>query len=142
VPEAVAYSAIVAQKWHDTLTPNVPLQYGVNTADGYDGGVLPLLRWLRLSSVVVQEPRPDGVLLSRLDAVPSSQVLDLLGVRYVITNAGVQPGAGVDVAADFGDLRILARSTASVRDSVVFSASVANDEAALQRMRAPGWDSN
>src|SRR5207302_935889 len=30
-------SVLVAQKWHDTLTPNVPLQYGFNTADGYDG---------------------------------------------------------------------------------------------------------
>ena len=78
---------LVAQKWHDTLTPNVPLQYGLNTADGYDGGVLPLLRWVHLSALVVPSPRPDGVLLSRLDGLPIDRVLDLLGVRYVIANA-------------------------------------------------------
>jgi len=141
VSEAVAYAAIVAQKWHDTLTPNVPLQYGLSTADGYDGGVLPLLRWVRLSSLVVAEPRPDGVLLSRLETVPSERVLDLLGVRYVIVNAGVSPGPGLQVAADFGDLRILARPAPVARDSIVFSASVADDEAALARMRSATWES-
>src|SRR5439155_23130350 len=60
LPEPVVESVLVAQKWHDTLTPNVPLQYGLNTADGYDGGVLPLLRWLHLSGTLVQSPRPDG----------------------------------------------------------------------------------
>ncbi len=139
VPESVAYSAIVAQKWQDTLTPNVPLQYGLSTADGYDGGVLPLLRWVKLSSLVVPEPRPDGVLLSRLDAVPADRVLDLLGVRYLVVNAGTPVGPGMAVLADFGDLQILRRAQDSPRDSIVFAASVAADEAALARMRQPDW---
>ncbi|HET6316904.1 MAG TPA: hypothetical protein VFG86_10630 [Chloroflexota bacterium] len=139
VPESVAYSAIVAQKWHDTLTPNVALQYGLSTADGYDGGVLPLLRWVKLSGLVVPAPRPDGVLLSRLDTVPQDRVLELLGVRYLVTNAGTVPAPGMALAADFGDLRILQRAQASPRDSVVFSASVAGDDAALARMREPDW---
>jgi hypothetical protein len=142
VSEAVAYSAIVAQKWHDTLTPNVPLQYGLNTADGYDGGVLPLLRWVRLSSLVVQQPRPDGVLLSRLESVPNDRLLDLLGVRYIIVNATDQPRPGLNVAADFGDLRILARPDSVARDMIVFAASVADDNAALARMRTADWDSS
>ncbi len=142
VPESIAYAAIVAQKWHDTLTPNVPLQYGFTTADGYDGGVLPLLRWVRLSSVVVPEPRPDGVLLSRLETVPSGRILDLLGVRYVITNEGVVPGDGVNVAVDFGDLQIVERSGVTARDLIVFGASVSDDETALARMRQPTWDSS
>jgi hypothetical protein len=142
VPENISYAAIVAQKWYDTLTPNLPLQYGLSTADGYDGGVLPLLRWLRLSSLVVAEPRPDGVLLSRLETPPNDRILDLLGVRYLITNEGVSGRPGLDVAADFGDLRILARPRPVPRDLVVFSASVAEDDAALAQMRSAAWDSN
>ncbi len=67
LPSDLVDMVLIAQKYHDTLTPNVPLQYGLNTADGYDGGVLPLLRWLHLSGLVVDSPRPDGVLLTRLD---------------------------------------------------------------------------
>ena len=70
MPESLVDLVLVAQKYHDTLTPNVPLQYGLSTADGYDGGVLPLLRWLHLSGLVVQSPRPDGVLLTRLEVCP------------------------------------------------------------------------
>src|SRR5207302_10086021 len=109
LPEPVVESVLVAQKWHDTLTPNVPLQYGLNTADGYDGGVLPLLRWLHLSGTLVQSPRPDGVLLTRLEAVPSDRILDLLGVRYVIANGDVDARPDLQTV-DFGDLRLFARS--------------------------------
>jgi hypothetical protein len=134
---------VVAQKWHDTLTPNVPLQYGYNTADGYDGGVLPLLRWVRLSTLVVPQPRADGVLLSRLEQLPSDRVLDLLGVRYLIANASVAERPGLPVAVDFGDLRIFARPDPVPRDLIVFSAtSATSDDAALARMRDPSFDPN
>jgi hypothetical protein len=142
VSESLAYAAIVAQKWHDTLAPNVPLQYGLNTADGYDGGVLPLLRWVRLSSLVVPEPRPDGVLLSRLNMLPDSRVLDLLGVRYVIANSGVAAGPGLTQQVDFGDLQVLARPNPVPRDVLVFSANVGSDESALARMRSADFDPN
>jgi hypothetical protein len=143
LPEPIQYALVVAQKWHDTLTPNVPLQYGYNTADGYDGGVLPLLRWVRLSTLVVAEPRPDGVLLSRLEQLPSDRVLDLLGVRYLIANSGVAARPGLPVAVDFGDLRIFARPDPVPRDLIVFSAtSATSDDAALARMRDPSFDPN
>lgn len=141
-PEPQVIAVLVAQKWHDSLTPNLPLQFGLNTADGYDGGVLPLLRWLRLSSLVVSSPRPDGVLLTRLDTLPSDRVLDLLGVRYVIANSGTPGRPGVQVV-DFGDLALFARSDAVPRSLVVFGASGAADEAsALARMARPDFDSN
>lgn len=143
LPETVVYSVIVAQKWHDTLAPNVPMQYGLNTADGYDGGVLPLLRWLRLTSLVVPSPRPDGVLLSRLESLPTDRVLDLLGVRYLIANAGTPGRPGLQAVADFGDLQIFARSNPVPRDLVVFgSTTAADDSAALARMREPSFDPN
>jgi hypothetical protein len=143
LPEPVVYSVIVAQKWHDTLTPNVPLQYGLSTADGYDGGVLPLSRWLRLTSLVVSSPRPDGVLLSRLETLPTDRVLDLLGVRYVVANSGMPGRPGLQPAVDFGDLQILARPNPVARDLVVFGATTAPDDtAALARMRDPSFDPN
>jgi hypothetical protein len=141
LPEPLVYSLIVAQKWHDTLTPNVPLQYSLNTADGYDGGVLPLSRWVSLASLVVADPRPDGVLLSRLDRLPDDRMLDLLGVRYVIANSGFAARPSLPVAVDFGDLAIFARPSAVPRDLLVFSATNApDDQRALARMREPSFD--
>jgi hypothetical protein len=135
-------SLIVAQKWHDTLTPNVPLQYGLPSADGYDGGVLPLDRWLSVSRLLVPDPRPDGVLLSRLEALPDDRLLDLIGVRYLIANAGTPGPAGYDTV-DFGDLRLFARPTSVPRSLVVFNATaVQDDAAALTRLSDPSFDSN
>jgi len=142
LPEPIILALLVAQKWHDTLTPNVALQYGLNTADGYDGGVLPLSRWLRLTTLLVPSPRPDGVLLSRLEVLPSDRLLDLLGVRYLITNGGT-PGKADMQMVDFGDLRLFARTTVVPRSLVVFGAtSAADDSAALDRMANTDFDSN
>jgi hypothetical protein len=142
LPPQLIDQVLVAQKWHDTLTPNVPLQYGLNTADGYDGGVLPLLRWLHLSGLVVQSPRPDGVLLTRLDAIPSPRTLDLLGVRYVIANAGTPPRADLQMV-DFGDLRLFVRAEPVPLSLVVYGATpVADENAALERMAAGDFDPN
>ncbi|HLZ27871.1 MAG TPA: hypothetical protein VKV73_11180 [Chloroflexota bacterium] len=142
LPEPVVQSVLVAQKWNDTLTPNLPLQYGLNTADGYDGGVLPLLRWVNLSRLLVPSPRPDGVLLTRLEDLPSDQQLDLLGVRYLIGNASTWTRSGLDMV-DFGDLRIFARPNPVPRSLVVFGATPAeSDDAALDRMRQTDFDSN
>jgi hypothetical protein len=142
LPEPVIEAALVAQKWHDTLTPNVPLQFGLNTADGYDGGVLPLSRWLQLTTLLVPSPRSDGVLLTRLESIPSDRLLDLIGVRYLIANDET-PGHGDMQMVDFGDLRLFARPNAVPRSLVVFAAtSVADDPAALDRMAGPDFDSN
>jgi hypothetical protein len=132
--EPLQFAVLVAQKWHDTLTPNVPLQYGLSTADGYDGGVLPLLRWVRLSRLLVPDPRPDGVLLSRLESVPDARMLDLLGVRYVIANQGI-PGQGDMRMVDFGDLRLYSRAESPPRSLLIYQASRAgDDQQALDRM--------
>ena len=142
LPETLVDSVLVAQKWHDTLTPNVPLQFGFNSADGYDGGVLPLLRWLHLSALLVQSPRADGVLLTRLDAVPPDGQLDLLGVRYLIANADT-PGRPDMQVVDFGDLLLFARPNPVPLALVVSGAtSVHNEAAALARLAGSDFDSN
>lgn len=79
---------LVATKWNDTLWPNVPLVYGLSSADGYDGGVLPLGRYVAFTGAMLgpERARPDGVLASRLDALPDARWLDLMGVRYVVAS--------------------------------------------------------
>ncbi|MBV9545870.1 MAG: hypothetical protein JOY61_15980, partial [Chloroflexi bacterium] len=135
-------SVLIAQKWRDTLTPNIPLEFGLNTADGYDGGVLPLLRWFQLSGVLVDNPRSDGVLLTRLNSVPDDRVLDLLGVRYVIANAETDVRADMQTV-DFNDLLLFARPDAVPRSLVVFGwSSAPDDDAALARLAAADFDSN
>jgi hypothetical protein len=142
LPSDLVDMVLIAQKYHDTLTPNLPLQYGLNTADGYDGGVLPLLRWLHLSGLLVQSPRPDGVLLTRLDALPSDRILDLLGVQYVVANSGT-PSRDDLQTVDFGDLSIFVRPDRVPLSLVVFGVTpVADENAALQRMSAPDFDPN
>ncbi|MBV9897682.1 MAG: hypothetical protein JO020_26280 [Chloroflexi bacterium] len=142
LPSSLVDQVLVAQKWHDTLTPNVPLQFGLNTADGYDGGVLPLLRWLDLSGLVVESPRPDGVLLTRLDRVPSNRLLDLLGVRYLVTNAATPVPQGLQTV-DFGDLHLLVRPETVPLSLVVFGTTrVGDEQAALARMGSPDFDPN
>lgn len=85
-----------AMKLDEVMSPNTPLRYGLSTADGYDGGVLPLRRYVEFSSLLVprEELRPDGVLRTRLIAVPETRYLDLLGVEAVIA------GKSVDVELD------------------------------------------
>jgi hypothetical protein len=142
LPEPVIESVLVAQKWNDTLTPNLALQYGLNTADGYDGGVLPLLRWVNLSRLLVPSPRPDGVLLTRLEDLPTDRLLDLLGVRYLIANTGMPGRPGIHIV-DFGDLELFVRSNPVPRSLVVFGSSHAeSDNAALERMGQSDFDSN
>lgn len=79
---------MVAAKLNEILTPNIPLLYRIPTADGYDGGVLPLKRYVRLAEVLIQpeEVRADGMLRSRLTEVPSLAKLDLLGVDWVVAS--------------------------------------------------------
>jgi hypothetical protein len=71
-------------KWNETLLPNVPLSWRLASADGYDGGVLPLQTFYTLARAMLgpDEARPDGVLASRLDELPEARWLDLLGVRW------------------------------------------------------------
>jgi hypothetical protein len=89
LPPQVIENYTVASKHNEVMTPNVPLEYGLASVDGYDGGVLPLARWLALMRALVteDEPRIDGLLRHRLHYLPDERWLDLLDVRWVITNA-------------------------------------------------------
>jgi hypothetical protein len=88
LPEAALSDFLVAAKRNEVLAPNLQLLYGLDSLDGYDGGLLPLGHFLRLASVLVppDRVRPDGVLVSRLESLPPRPLLDLLNLRIVLTN--------------------------------------------------------
>jgi len=86
-PRAI-YDLIVSSKRKEILTPNLPLAWHVYTIDGYDGGVLPLQRYVELQKLFLSPERrsPDGRLRENLERIPPSRLLSLLGVRYVLTD--------------------------------------------------------
>ncbi|MFN8534313.1 MAG: YfhO family protein [Dehalococcoidia bacterium] len=89
---------VSAIKYHEFLTPNVPMRFGIATIDGYDGGVLPLRRYVDFKNVILESAEslaggvaarpnnraPDGILREQLDALPDSQLLGMLNVRYAV----------------------------------------------------------
>ena len=84
-PQAI-YDYVVATKLKEILAPNLPLVYRIPSVDGYDGGVLPLRRYVELQRLFLPEPSPDGRLRESLKEIPPSRILSLLNVRYVVTD--------------------------------------------------------
>jgi hypothetical protein len=82
------YDHVVATKHKEVLSPNLPLAFGVPAIDGYDGGVLPLTRYVTLQRLFLSadEISIDGRLRENLTAIPHGRWLSLFNVRYVITD--------------------------------------------------------
>jgi hypothetical protein len=82
------YDYVVATKNKEVLGPNLPLAFGVPAVDGYDGGVLPLARYVALQRLFLPEDEVsiDGKLRENLTAIPDGRWLSLFNVRYVITD--------------------------------------------------------
>lgn len=88
LPEAAVYDVVVSAKRKEVLAFNLPLHYRLYAVDGYDGGLLPLQRFVELQRLFVSEEdvSPDGRLREKLQDVPSSRLLSLLNVKYVVTD--------------------------------------------------------
>ena len=88
LPESAIYDYVVAIKQKEVLAPNLPLLYGLQSVDGYDGGVLPLKRYVKLQRLFLPEGEtaPDGRLREVLTEVPAARWLDLFNVKYVIAD--------------------------------------------------------
>ncbi|MBN1935646.1 MAG: YfhO family protein [Anaerolineae bacterium] len=82
------YDVVVSAKRKEILAPNLPLAWRIYAIDGYDGGVLPLQRYVDLQTLFLpaDELSPDGRLRENLKHIPPFRLLSLLGVRYVITD--------------------------------------------------------
>ncbi len=86
--EEAVYDYVVATKRKETITPNLPLLYRLQSVDGYDGGVLPLARYVEWQRLLLPEEdiSPDGRLQGRITEIPSGRMLNLFNVKYVLTD--------------------------------------------------------
>ncbi|TAK26274.1 MAG: hypothetical protein EPO26_00225 [Chloroflexota bacterium] len=77
---------VAAEKYKDTLTPNLSLIYGLPSIDGYDGGVLPLRSYNGVKSLFPLTGRNivDGRLGIQLDRVPPIELLSRFGVGWIV----------------------------------------------------------
>lgn len=81
---------IVATKWKEVLTPNLSLADHVDDLDGYDGGVLPLRRYVELKKLYVPPcpgcDNPDEILRYQIHTASDLDWFSLLNVKYVIAD--------------------------------------------------------
>lgn len=86
--EEAVYDYIVATKEKEIVTPNLSLLYRLESIDGYDGGVLPLARYVELQRLLLpeEEVSADGRLQGRIREIPRGQILNLFNVKYILTD--------------------------------------------------------
>ena len=86
-PQAM-YNLIVATKEKEVLFFNLPLIYGLHSVDGYDGGILPLARFISFQKLFLPDDdlSLDGRLREKLRFVPNNRLLSLTNTRWVITD--------------------------------------------------------
>lgn len=79
---------LVAIKLSETLSPNLPMEYRLETPDGYDGGILPLERYARFKNQLLPSGKaaPDSILRYNLPHAPRASVLNLMNVRYLLAS--------------------------------------------------------
>ncbi|MBI1255875.1 MAG: YfhO family protein [Chloroflexi bacterium] len=90
---ALAFDTV---KLRETIGANLPLQYGIQSVDGYDGGLLPTAYYTAFTSLFLPQGElrtVDGRLREILAkpecggaCIPDSKWLNLMGVRYLVTD--------------------------------------------------------
>ncbi len=86
--EEAFYDLVVAVKQKEVLAPNLPALYGFHTVDGYDGGLLPLRDFVKVTGPMHYAGRKamDGRLYQFIHAPPPDPLLDLFNVRFLVTD--------------------------------------------------------
>ncbi|MDQ3248928.1 MAG: YfhO family protein, partial [Chloroflexota bacterium] len=79
---------LITLKEQEILAPNLPLLWRIPAVDGFDGGVLPLRRYLDFLTLLIPPDQlvPDGRLREQIKQVPNAHLLGLLNTQYVITD--------------------------------------------------------
>jgi len=79
---------VTAVKNVEVLAPNLPLAYHLDSADGYDGGILPLKRYVEFQRLFLPGNllSTDGRLRENLSGVPEGRLLALMNVRYLLVD--------------------------------------------------------
>lgn len=86
LPGRAQYDLLVANKLKDVIAPNLNMIWGIPSADGFDGGILPTQHYTLFSELLMADPPPDGRLRENLTAAPEQRWLDLLNVGYILTD--------------------------------------------------------
>lgn len=79
---------IVALKSQEILAPNLSLLWRIPSVDGFDGGVLPLRRYIQALALFVPESSvvPDGRLREQVRKIPPAELLGLFNAQYLFTD--------------------------------------------------------
>ncbi len=133
LPAAAVERLVRAAKQVEVLAPNLPLFFRLPAVDGYDGGLLPLHRYVMLQELFLPPDRmtPDGRLAEQLGAIPDARLLDLTGVRFVITDKQRDLWAG-DVYYDLEQSATIPRVKRSI--------STLRATPLSRRTRSASWD--
>ena len=88
LPAEAVERFVRAAKWTEVIAPNLSMLWRLPAVDGYDGGVLPTAVYGALQSLFLPpEGRlPDGRLREQLRTTPPDRLLDLTGVRFIVTD--------------------------------------------------------
>ena len=88
LPPDAYYDLLIATKQKEIVAPNQSLTYHLPAVDGYDGGLLPLRNYLTFQELFLPGDaiQPDGRLREQLESIPDARWLDLMNVKYVITD--------------------------------------------------------
>ncbi len=87
LPASEVYDAIVATKYKEMLSPNLPMVWGIASVDGYDGGILPLRSYTEFAkNFGATGATTDGRLRHTLKAVPPNEMLSLTNTQWIITD--------------------------------------------------------
>ena len=87
--EGGVLATLINTKYKEILTPNLPMVYGFRSVDGYDGGVLPLRRYVDYKRLLLpaEQNVPDALLRDQLHQMPGATTLRALGATYVLADA-------------------------------------------------------
>lgn len=93
---------LVTLKNASIMNPNLGMAYGLATADGYDGGVLPLRSYVEFRDLLLPGTgaTPDLLIQQASSDIPGDRVLDGLGVQSIIRS----PDSMLDVRSGTLDL--------------------------------------
>jgi hypothetical protein len=87
LPAGEVYDAIVATKYKEMLSPNLPMVWGIPSVDGYDGGILPLRSYAEFAkNFGATGSVTDGRLRQMLKAVPPNEMLSLTNTQWIVTD--------------------------------------------------------
>jgi hypothetical protein len=86
--ESAQYDYTIAIKQKEIIAPDLSMVYGLQSVDGFDGGLLPLADYAALMDLILAEDKAaiDGRLREYLDAIPEARWMDLFNAKYLITD--------------------------------------------------------